>query len=237
MKNLARKTTTQQLIPLFEFLGSGLFVFWGFIFQVSLTRLRALWMLSYSVGLILFVAYAKWSVQTRLAEDVEAANNSKPANAATARNVARVRIGLQLIGLFVFLFGPALLLLANHNHFAPDRSFALGVLSYFGAVMLLTALVKLLERKRPPSDAERAISLDDKTRRWLELWIMLLKLWIGILAILLPIGIVNGIVQRALLPTSVGVAINLSMMYLASKGIRRTHKLIRLSTQSPPDIK
>ena len=65
---------------------------------------------------------------------------------------------------------------------------------------------------------------------------MILKLWIGILAILLPIGIVNGIVQRALLPTSVGVAINLSMMYLASKGITADAQTHPFVTQSPPDI-
>jgi hypothetical protein len=235
--NLDQKTTELQLTPLFEFLGSALFAFSGFVFQVSLTRLSGLWILSYSVALILFVPYAKWLVQTRLAQDVEAANNSNPPNAAIARNVARIRVGVQLIGLFVFLFGPALLLLASHNHFAPDRSFALGVLSYFGAVMVLMALVKLLERKRSPSDAQRTVSFDDKTRQWLELWILLLKVWIGILAISLPIGITNGIMQRALLPTSAGVAINLSMMYLAAQGIKRTHKLIRLSTQSPPDIK
>jgi hypothetical protein len=237
LKNIATKTTGLQLTPLFEFLGGSLFVFWGLIFQVSVPRLWGLWILSYSVGVILFVAYARWLVQTRLAEDVEAAKNSNPPNAAAARNVARIRVGLQLSGLFVFLFGPALLLLASHNRIVPDRRFAIGLLTYFGAVMLFAALVKLLERKRSPSDAEREVRPDHKTRRWLELWISVLKIWIGMLAISLPIGIANGVMQRALLPTSVGVAINLSMMYLAAKGIKRTQKLIRLSTQSQPDIK
>lgn len=235
--NLDQKTTGLQLTPLFEFLGSGLFAFWGFIFQVSVPRLSGLWILSYSVGVILFVAYAKWLVRARLADDVEAANNSNPPNAASARNVARIRVGLQLVGFFVFLFGPALLLLASHNRIVPDRRFAIGLLSYFGAVMLFAALVKLLERKQSPSDAQRAVSLDDKTRRWLERWILLLKVWIGILAVSLPLGIAKGIVQQALLPTSVGVAINLLMMYLAAQGIKRTQKLIRMSTQSSPDIR
>ncbi len=103
--------------------------------------------------------------------------------------------------------------------------------------MLFAALVKLLEGKRARSDAQSAVSFDDKTRRWLERWILLLKVWIGILAVSLPLGIASGIVQHALVPTSVGVGINLLMMYVGAQGIRRTQKLIRLSIQSPPDIK
>ncbi|HTP44958.1 MAG TPA: hypothetical protein VMJ13_10345 [Candidatus Acidoferrum sp.] len=237
MTNLARKTTAVQLTPLFEVAGSFLFVLWGFVFQAVLPRFWGLWILSYSIGVILFVAYAKWLVQTRLAADAEAVSNSNLPNAAAASNVARLRVSLQLIGLFVTLFGPVLLLLGSHNHIIPDRGFAIGLLSYFVAVILLVALVKLLERKQPTSDAQRAMSLDDKTRRWLERWILLLKVWIGILAVSLPLGIANGIVQHALLPTSVGVAINLLMMYLAAQGIKRTQKLIRMSTQSSPDIR
>jgi hypothetical protein len=81
------------------------------------------------------------------------------------------------------------------------------------------------------------MSSDDTTRGWLERWIWLLKAWIGILVISLPFGIANGIAHHALLPTSVGVGINLLMMYVATKEIRRMQKLIRLSIQNPSDIK
>ena len=226
-----------QLTPLFEFAGAGLFLLLGLCFQLVLPRFWGLWILSYFVGVILFAAYAKWLLQTRLAADVEAASNSNPPNAATARSVARIRVGLQLTALFVSLFGPFLLLLGRHEHVISDRGLGIGLLSYFGVVMLLAALVKFLERNRPASDAQRAMSFDDETRRWLERWIWLLKAWIVILMICLPLGISNGIVQHLLMPTFIGVGINLLMMYVAAKEIRRMQKLIRLSTQNPGDTK
>jgi hypothetical protein len=237
VKNMARKTIGMQLTPLFEFAGACLFLTLGVGFQLVLPRFWGLWIPSYFVGVILFAAYAKWLLQTRLAADVEAASNSNPPNSATARNVARIRVGLQLTALFIVLFGPILLLLGVHDHVISQREFGIGLLSYFFGVMLLAALVKLLERKRSPSDAQGAMSFDDKTRGWLERWIWLLKAWIGILVISLPLEIANGIAHHALLPTSVGVGINLLMMYVATKEIRRMQKLIHLSIQDPSDIK
>jgi len=233
VKNMARKTTGMQLTPLFEFAGAGLFLTLGLGFQLVLPRFWGLWILSYFVGVILFAAYAKWLLQTRLAADVAAASNSNPPNAATARNLARIRAGLQLLALFVVLFGPVFLLLGSYKHVISDRGLGIGFLSYFVGVMLLAALVKSLERKRPPSDAQGPVSFDDKTRRWLERWIWLLKLWIGILVVSLPLGIANGIARHVLLPTSVGVGINFLMMYFAAQEIRRMQKLVRLSNQNP----
>jgi hypothetical protein len=45
--------------------------------------------------------------------------------------------------------------------------------------------------------------------------------WIGVLAVCLPIGIVNGVAHRAWLPTLIGVGMNLLLMYAAMLEIRR----------------
>ena len=224
---MATKTTGQQLTPLFVVAPVPLFLILGFVCQVILPRLWAVWILPYLVGVVLFTTYAKWLVQTRLAAVAEAASYSGLPNATAARNLVRIRVCLQLTGLFVAFFGPVLLLLGSHEHIISPRGFGIGFLSYFAGVMLLTALVKFLERKLPPSDSQGAMSPDAKTLRWFEGWIWILKVWIGMLAVSLPLGIAIGIGHRALLPTCVGVGINLLMMYVAARGIRRMHKLIR----------
>jgi hypothetical protein len=117
----------------------------------------------------------------------------------------------------------------------PPRVGARVILLWFVIVILLLARLQSLDRKRAVSDAKPAIYLDDKTVRWSESWILLLKAWIGILAVSLPLGIANGIVQHQLLATFIGVGINLLMMYVAAREIRRMQKLIRLSTQNRPD--
>src|ERR1700723_2924853 len=69
----------------------------------------------------------------------------------------------------------------------PPRVGARVILLWFVIVILLLARLQSLDRKRAVSDAKPAIYLDDKTVRWSESWILLLKVWIGILAVSLPL--------------------------------------------------
>jgi hypothetical protein len=82
----------------------------------------------------------------------------------------------------------------------------------------------LISKKIAKQSAESAIALDDDTRRRIlrEIWMM--KAWIGLLAVSLPIGIVNGVANRAWLPTSVGVAMNVLLTYALLQAIKRWRK-------------
>jgi hypothetical protein len=82
---------------------------------------------------------------------------------------------------------------------------------------------------KPKSSAEPAIALDDDTRRRVLRGIWMRKVWIGVLALLLPLGIANGVVHRAWLPTLVGVGVNLLWIYVSAQEIRRLQERINLS--------
>jgi hypothetical protein len=84
---------------------------------------------------------------------------------------------------------------------------------------------------KPRSSAEPAIALDDDTRRRILRGIWVRKVWIGVLALLLPLGIANGVAQRAWLPTLVGVGVNLLWMYGSALAIRRLRERINLSRE------
>jgi hypothetical protein len=84
---------------------------------------------------------------------------------------------------------------------------------------------------KPNSSAEPAIALDDHTRRRILREIWMLKVWIGVLALLLPLGIANGVAHRAWSPTLVGVGVNLLWMYGSALAIRRLRERLNLSQE------
>jgi uncharacterized membrane protein len=68
------------------------------------------------------------------------------------------------------------------------------------------------------------IIIDDRTRKRSLRRIRMSKIWIGALAVCLPIGIVSCILNRAWLPMVCGVGMNLLLMYAARENIRRIQK-------------
>jgi hypothetical protein len=68
------------------------------------------------------------------------------------------------------------------------------------------------------------IAIDDRTRRRILRGIRMNKIWIGLLLVCLPIGIVKGVAERAWLPTLVGVVINQFLIYAAAQEIKRQRK-------------
>jgi hypothetical protein len=157
---------------------------------------------------------------------IQSENTEKEKRLATRRMLASAVVCVSLLLELGFVF-----------QLVPRRVGAIVILLWFVLVILLLARLQSVDRKRAVSDAKPTIYLDDKAVRWSERWILLLKVWIGVLAVSLPLGIANGIVQHQLLAIFIGAGINLLMMYVAAREIRRMQKLIRLSTQNRPDIK
>ena len=127
----------------------------------------------------------------------------------------------------IAIFGPsALLLLGFVYGILSPREWAFGMLVWFAALLLLAIVRKQMARKTLSSSAEPVVVLDDSARRRILRGIWRNKVWIGVLAVCLPIGIVNGVAHRAWLPTLAGVGINLLLIYVAIREIRRRRTLL-----------
>jgi len=127
----------------------------------------------------------------------------------------------------IAIFGPsALLLLGFVYGILSPREWAFGMLVWFAALLLLAIVRKQMARKTVSSSAEPVVVLDDSARRGILRGIWRNKVWIGVLAVCLPIGIVNGVAHRAWLPTLAGVGINLLLIYVAIREIRRRRTLL-----------
>ena len=127
----------------------------------------------------------------------------------------------------IAIFGPsALLLLGFVYGILSPREWAFGMLVWFAALLLLAIVRKQMARKTLSSNAEPVVVLDDSARRRILRGIWRNKVWIGVLAVCLPIGIVNGVAHRAWLPTLAGVGINLLLIYVAIREIRRRRTLL-----------
>lgn len=140
-------------------------------------------------------------------------------------------IFLKIVALLVILGVPALLFLALvHNALSP-REWSIGLLAWLATITLWATLKKRAEKKALVSSAEPAVALDDDTRRRILRRIWMSKVWIGVLALLLPVGIANGVAHRAWLPVFVGVGMNLLLMYAAAQEIKRRRKRLNLTRQ------
>ena len=125
------------------------------------------------------------------------------------------------------IFGTvALLLLGFVYGILSPREWAFGMLAWFAALLLLAFVRERMTGNNLLSNAETAIALDDRARRRILRRIWMNKVWIGVLAVCLPIGIVNGVAHRAWLPTLIGVGMNLLLMYAAMLEIRRRRTLL-----------
>lgn len=108
------------------------------------------------------------------------------------------------------------------------REWAIGLLAWFAVLVSWMVVVKLGAKKTTGASAEPEIVPNDHSRRGIARRIWVWKTWIGVLIVLLPIGVVDGIAQRAWLPTLVGAAISLLWIYVAAQGIKQSRKRLTL---------
>jgi hypothetical protein len=135
-------------------------------------------------------------------------------------------------GALVVIFGPVALLWIGANYgILSDREWAIGGLAWAATLPVLMAIVrKWVAKNNVASGSVFGITVDDSRGRILR-GIWLTKVWIGVLALLLPFGVANGVAHRAWLPTLGGTGISLSLMYLAIREIKRREERINLSRQ------
>jgi len=125
---------------------------------------------------------------------------------------------------------PTLLTLGLRYDILSPREWAIGLIACFFMTILLVAIVqKPATKKTVASSAEFETPIDDRTRRRILREIWMRKLWVGLLAISLPIGMASGVAHRAWLPTLCGVAMNLLLMYVAVREIRQRRKRLEIS--------
>jgi len=151
-------------------------------------------------------------------------------NAAARENVRRIVTNKTTLSKSVALIAivgtMALLFLGVVYGVLSPREWAFGMLAWFAAILLLAIVRKRMARKNLSPSAQPAIVLDDRARRRIHRRIWMNKVWIGVLAVCLPVGIVNGVSHRAWLPTLVGIVMNPLLMYVAIREIRRRRTLL-----------
>jgi hypothetical protein len=153
-------------------------------------------------------------------------NNDDATQETCEESVAKKNTFSKSVAL-IAIFGPwALLFLGFVYGILSPREWAFGMLVWFAALLLLAIVRKRTTWKTLSSSAEPAVVLDAHARRRILRRIWMNKVWIGVLAVCLPIGIVNGVAHRAWLPTLAGVGMNLLLMYVAIWDIRRRRTLL-----------
>jgi hypothetical protein len=145
------------------------------------------------------------------------------------RNVASKNMFLKTVAFVVILGVPALVCLGLAYNILSPRGWAIGIIIWFCGIFLWAIAVKLLAKKTLTSEAEPTIALNDETRSRILREIRVRKAWIGILAVLIPIGIANGVAHRVWFPTLVGVGISLTWIYVTAQEIRRRQDRINLA--------
>lgn len=125
------------------------------------------------------------------------------------------------------LFGPMVLLfLAAFYNALSLREWAIGMLVWIAVIFVFAIVRKLSTRKTLASTVAPIVEIDESARRRTFRRIWLNKITIGLLVILIPWGIANGVTHRAWLPTLVGVAIDLLLIYIAAEEIRRWRRIL-----------
>jgi len=122
-----------------------------------------------------------------------------------------------------------LLLLGFVYGILSPRQWAVGLLIWFAVLLLWVLFRRMTQRKSLVSSGEPHPPLDERARKRILRMIWRTKVWIGMLAVLFPLGIAYGIAQRVWLPTIVGGAISLLWMYVSIQEIRRQRKRLSLS--------
>ena len=126
----------------------------------------------------------------------------------------------------VVILGPiALTFLGFVSGLLSPREWAIGIVFSFAAMLLLAVVRQRMARRAHLLGAPPGAALDVGARRRILRRIRMNKAWIGVLAVCLPVGIVDGVEHRAWFPTAAGVGVNLLLMYVAIEKIRRLRTL------------
>jgi hypothetical protein len=131
---------------------------------------------------------------------------------------------LKTLAVVAILGVPTLLLLGFSYNILSNREWAIALLAWAAMLLVLTVVRKRATNENPSPGGASGTAIDDRTRKRISREIWIRKMWIGVLAVLLPVGAVNGIAHRAWLPTLCGVGISLLIMYFAIREIGRRRK-------------
>lgn len=136
------------------------------------------------------------------------------------------------IVIFLVAIGvPVLLVLGAVYSLLSPREWAFGMIAWVAMLLLLASARKRAAKKMLISGVEQNSVVDDDARKRTLRDIRKRKVWIGVLIVLLPIGIAEGMVHRAWLPTLAGVGISLTLMYVAIREIRQRRKSLDFTRQ------
>jgi len=135
-----------------------------------------------------------------------------------------------LIFLAVVSF-PLLLALAAVYGLLSSRGWALGMIAWFAILLTLAAIRKMASTKDPALSDQQPSPPDYAARKRISRDIRKWKSWIGVLAVILAIGIADGIEHHAWLPTLAGAGMNVTLMYIAVREIRQRRKKLDCTRQ------
>lgn len=149
-------------------------------------------------------------------------------------------IYLKTLAIVVIIGVPPLLFMGAIYGLLSAPEWAIGMIAWVATLLFWASARKRPIENNLTSIAEPSTAVDDDARNRIVHEIRKRKVWIGVLVAVLPIGIANGVAHRAWLPTSAGVAMSLSIVYVAIREIKHQRKrlsLIRASggTPSHPD--
>lgn len=133
----------------------------------------------------------------------------------------------------IAILGPvALLFVGSVYDILTPREWAIGMLIWFGAILVFAATRGRLATRSALPNYESSVKLDDRARRRILRKIWVNKLWVGVLALCLPVGIADGVAHHAWLPTITGVTVNLLLMYVAISDVQQHRALLDSAKES-----
>ena len=135
---------------------------------------------------------------------------------------------LRALGVLVVIGIPGSLLIGFLYNVLSPREWAIGMFAWVAGLLLWASALKGAENLTVPSIDEPTTAVSEEARNRILRRILKSKVWICVLVILLPIGIVNGIVHRAWLPTFSGTGISVLFIYVAMRDIKKRRKQLNL---------
>jgi hypothetical protein len=132
--------------------------------------------------------------------------------------VARKNLFQIAVAIALIIGVPLALFVVAVYHAISPRVWAIAMIAWFAA-MLLWAIVRKVAAKNAASSIASELAIDERSRRHISREIWVRKIWIGVLVVLFPVGVVNGATHRAWLPTSAGAVISLLWIYVTARQI------------------
>jgi hypothetical protein len=147
--------------------------------------------------------------------------------------MAKENIFLKMVTFVIILGVPALLFSAVVYGNLSPREWAICLLAWSVILILWATLKQRAGKKVLVSSAGPASTFDDDTRKRISRGIWMRKVLIGVLALLLVVGITNGVAHHAYFPTLAGGGMNLLWMYVTAQQIKRLRDRIDNQRQVP----